>query len=224
MRKKGKAMEKLLITCPGCGGESPSDARFCIECGESFTSATGPTTRLATPTCASCGAENLPEANFCALCGRSMPGASTAAQPWPQQHTGPRTRRRSVPVAAPRPVPAAPAYHPRPAAPPMQAAPQVARQSHRCGKQGSISPAGLVLLVGIVALVVMKAFTWPLFLLVGAAAILVHHAERGRLSQGLKVVGMGAAIALVAANPQIWPVLLIAFIFAKILGKGRRVW
>src|SRR5262245_40236835 len=120
--KKGKIMEKTLITCRSCGGESPSDARFCIECGESFTSTTGPTTRLATPTCPNCGSENLPGANFCALCGRSMPGATEVAQPWPQQ-SGPQVRRLRVPVTPPPPQPITPSYQPRPAAPVAPVAP-----------------------------------------------------------------------------------------------------
>ncbi|MGH2962266.1 MAG: zinc-ribbon domain-containing protein, partial [Solirubrobacterales bacterium] len=49
------------MTCPNCGTENPSRARFCMSCGTSLA-----------PECPSCGADNPAGAKFCIECGTSL--------------------------------------------------------------------------------------------------------------------------------------------------------
>lgn len=215
-------METSLISCKSCGGESPSDARFCIECGESLHSATGPTTLLMTPTCAACGSENLPDARFCGICGRAMAGTTGDAAPWVQPQVPQQPRLR--PYAAPAPRPIAPSAPMQPMVAPQQSFPRpvVAQRQYRVGRHSGFSPALLIAMVGFGALLVLKAMSWPLVLLVIGAAFLVHQAEHGRLNHALRTVAIAGSVLFVASNPRFWPVLLIAFGLFKLMG-GRRV-
>jgi Double zinc ribbon len=219
-------METILISCKSCGGESPSDARFCIECGESLHSATGPTTLLATPTCAACGSENLPDARFCGICGRAMLAGPTAgASPWvqPQVPQQPRLRPYAAPAPRPAPMPIAPPAPIQPVAPPQSfPRPVAAHRQYRVGRHNGFSPAVLIAMVGFGALFVLKAMSWPLVLLVVGAVFIVHQAEHGRLNQALRTAAIAGSVLFVASNPRFWPVLLIAFGLFKLLG-GRRV-
>ena len=60
------------MICPNCHTENPSNAKFCIECGQ-------PLPRV----CAQCGAINPANAKFCYQCGRSLQASppSPAAAP-----------------------------------------------------------------------------------------------------------------------------------------------
>ncbi len=97
------------------------------------------------------------------------------------------------------------------------------RQYHPVRRRG-IGPAGIVLIFGMAALFLMKLMSWPLFLLVGAAAFLVYQAERGRLNQSLRMVIMAGAGLFVMSNPRMWPIMLVAFVVMKLLGGNRRIW
>src|SRR6266508_7030289 len=66
------------LRCERCGGESPADARFCIDCGAPLAPpSTGGTTRLPGMRCADCGTNNPEHARFCVVCGRGL-GMDTA--------------------------------------------------------------------------------------------------------------------------------------------------
>jgi ribosomal protein L40E len=227
-------MEHSYITCRNCGGENPSDARFCIECSESLMSATGPTTKLVTPTCTACGAENLPDARFCAMCGRSLPATVAVGTPWVQPQVAPHSSvrpsaPRRVPVVTPPkpPVSAPQAAFPRTMTPP--ALPQIPSQPRSHGHHhrhhrhhGGHGSAKVVLIFGIIALMVLKLATWPLIMLVLGAAFLVHQAERGRLEQALKGAAIVGAIALVANNPRMWPLIIVGIVLMKIVGSSKK--
>jgi len=58
------------VTCPSCGAEHQSGAKFCDQCGS----------RLATA-CSACGAELRPGARFCSDCGASQAGRASATLP-----------------------------------------------------------------------------------------------------------------------------------------------
>src|SRR4029453_11075164 len=49
------------MTCPSCGTDNPSGARFCNGCGAQLARV-----------CSSCGAENTPTARFCSECGQAL--------------------------------------------------------------------------------------------------------------------------------------------------------
>lgn len=220
-------LEIHLITCRSCGGESPHDARFCIECGETLASATGPTTKLATPTCQSCGAENVPDARFCGICGRAMPAFAATPEPWPSSVGIPMPSRAHAHQSAPRPTLA-----PSPAEPPMvaPALPQpITGAPRRHGRRhghtwhhGGPPPAVIVAIVGFGALFVLHALSMPAILLVVAATFLVHQAEHGRVQPAIRTIAMVGAGILVLTNPRFWPILLIGFFVMKLFG-GRRV-
>jgi len=61
------------VSCPGCGGESPAGAKFCVGCGAALL-----------PRCPSCGAELPARARFCPDCG--APGSSRAPRE-PREYT-----------------------------------------------------------------------------------------------------------------------------------------
>lgn len=209
-------MVQTYITCRQCGGESPDDARFCIECGETLNAATGATTKLPMPTCAGCGSENLPEAKFCAICGRSVQ-AATAAHPWAQPAQLPPAQLRP-----PRPVPVQSA--PRTIVPPT-IAPVLSQHAmqRKAPRSGGVNPAMIVVLVGIGVLFALKMVTVPLVLLVLATGYLIKQAERGRLEQSLKMVLIIGAGYLAMTNPRFWPMWIAAFIIMKIMPPRGRV-
>ena len=55
------------MKCDVCGRENPPNARFCRECGISFTEL-----EQAHMKCDACGRENPPDARFCRECGKSL--------------------------------------------------------------------------------------------------------------------------------------------------------
>jgi hypothetical protein len=82
----------------------------------------------------------------------------------------------------------------------------------------------MVFLVGMLALWVVHAFSWPLILVVLAATFLVRAAERGRIEQAMRTVLIAGAGVFVISHPRMWPLLLIVFGVMKLIGSGRRVW
>src|SRR5260221_10474977 len=134
-----------ILHCDRCGGDSPTDARFCIDCGAPISAATtGPTTRLSGIVCPSCNTNNPEHARFCVVCGRAFgtatprPAAPPAAAPAPTRPSA----RPSYPRMATPPtlVPSRPWP---PAHPPTSA--------HRRQGLGN-DPGGIVFLIGLVAL------------------------------------------------------------------------
>jgi class 3 adenylate cyclase/tetratricopeptide (TPR) repeat protein len=76
------------VTCPSCGSENASGAKFCNECG----------TPLAAG-CPSCGATNRPGAKFCSECGTALgAGAPDQSIERPVQAVAPVSERRLVTV------------------------------------------------------------------------------------------------------------------------------
>lgn len=222
-------MQTTITTCQRCGGENPSDAQYCIECGEALTLAIGPTTKLATAICPSCGSGNPLDASFCAICGRSMPEASTVGQAWAAPQSVPQARLRPQPASVPTPTPLAPPLVVAPPAPPSTVPhsyprPMAARRHYRPAHRHGFSPAAIVLILGLIGLSVMKLMSLPFLLLVGGAAFLVYQAEHGRFIQSLRMVIMAVAGWFVITNPRMWPILIAAFLLIKLLGGNRRIW
>jgi ribosomal protein L40E len=214
--------ETSLVTCRNCGGESPHDARFCIECGETLALAIGPTTKLATPTCQSCGTENLPDASFCGICGRAMQGVAPIPQAWPtpvgysvpQRAPAPQVTARPASVEEPPFVPIAPQS--------ITTAPRHQRRRNYTGQRGGLPLAAVVALIGFGAVAILHAMSWPAIMLVLAAVFLVHQAEHGRAQHAIRtiaIVGMGAVLM---SNPRFWPILVVGFGLMKLFG-GRRI-
>jgi len=66
------------MKCANCGNENPSDARFCLACGQSMVSPVREGTRLqpdwgmANITCLQCGTSNPPGKAYCGTCGSRL--------------------------------------------------------------------------------------------------------------------------------------------------------
>src|SRR5690242_6417249 len=169
-----------ILHCDRCGGDNPTDARFCIDCGAPIqTATTGPTTRLSGIICPSCKSNNPEHARFCVVCGRAF-GAAAPPQPRPA----------APPMGVPAPTrPAARPSYPRmatpltllPSRPWPPAQPPVTTQR----RQGlGHDPGGVVFLIGLVALLASHTI-WPGILLLLGLTNLVHQAARGRPDQGV---------------------------------------
>ncbi len=78
-------MSANVILCQGCGQESPSEAKFCIQCGERFALR-----------CPSCGAAVALGARFCAECGTSLSGSTVPSRPAAQAEAGGERRQLTV--------------------------------------------------------------------------------------------------------------------------------
>jgi Double zinc ribbon len=196
------------LHCDRCGGDSPADARFCIDCGAPVGAATtGPTTRLAGIACPSCNTNNPEHARFCVVCGRAF----GAAQP-------PRPRPTAPPTAT-RP-PAHPSY-PRMATPPTlipshRLPPAPTRQ--RQGRHND--PGAIVFVIGLVALLASHAL-WPGILLLLGFTNLVHQAARGRADRGMRALLWLGALTLLFATGTLWPGILILIFISMAMGGGR---
>ncbi len=145
-----------ILHCDRCGGDSPTDARFCIDCGAPIGAATtGPTTRLTGIVCRSCNTNNPEHARFCVVCGRAF----GAAMPPPPRPAAP-------PAAAPAPTrPAARPSYPRMATQPTLLPSRPWPPSHppttAHHRQGlGNDPGGVVFLIGLVALLASNS-AWP---------------------------------------------------------------
>lgn len=224
-------MMDMPIICTRCNGESPSNAQFCIECGEAFAAATGPTTLLKAAACPHCNAELHDGARFCVVCGQSLDGGVAAQRapqpqptPWPQPqtHAQPRAQRAQRPPlpAASQPAQVYPRVH-VPSAPLPQ--PAVA-PAHRKHHKGDIPLSKLIFFGGLAFLLFTKALFWPAILIVLGLTFIAHQAERGRFEDGLRTAFIFGAIWLVATHPRFWPALLIIFIASRLFGRGRSPW
>ena len=196
------------LHCEHCGGDSPADARFCIDCGAPIGAATtGPTTRLAGITCPSCKTNNPEHARFCVVCGRAF-GAAPPPQP------------RSATRPGPTRPPASPSY-PRMATPPtlIPARPQPPAPARHHYRPHS-DPGGIVFLIGLVALLASHAF-WPGILLLLGLTNLVHQAARGRPDKGMYALLWLGGLTLLFATGTFWPGILILFFISMAMGGGR---
>jgi Double zinc ribbon len=204
-----------ILHCDRCGGDSPTDARFCIDCGAPVGAATtGPTTRLTGIVCPACNTNNPDHARFCVVCGRAF-GATAPAQPRP---IAPRP-------AAPAPTqPAARPSYPRMATPPTlvpgRALPPTPPPSTAQRRQGtSHDPGAVVFLIGLVALLASHTI-WPGILLLLGLTNLVHQAARGRPDHGVRALFWLGGLTLLFATGTFWPGILILFFISMALGKG----
>jgi predicted amidophosphoribosyltransferase len=63
------------MTCPQCNRPTPTDAKFCPECGGRLSLA-----------CPACGVDNAPGSKFCKECGQPL-GRAAPTPPAPQSYT-----------------------------------------------------------------------------------------------------------------------------------------
>ncbi len=191
------------IHCQQCGGESPSDARFCIECGADMMAASGPTTRLAVERCPGCGFENPPKARFCAACGRSFSISGVLSRPA-------QVFLRIEPVHSPVAV----------VIPRQRTHSQHGSGKRRKGNSGGIS--AIILLGGILVLMFTGSYFWPGILLVVAASILASKITSGHPEEGLMPVLWLGGLAFLFATNQMWPGILALIFLSMALKSGQR--
>ena len=110
----------MMILCPNCGAQQPSDARFCEECGSPFQSAPSKVTYVGSslpaavthpPTvpaslpgaegseplfCTRCGTQLEADSVFCHNCGAAVGGGVRAEVPMARTHWGPPPTLRVV--------------------------------------------------------------------------------------------------------------------------------
>jgi hypothetical protein len=196
-----------ILHCDRCGGDSPTDARFCIDCGAPVGAATtGPTTRLSGIVCPACATNNPEHARFCVVCGRAFGAA--APPPAARAPTQP-TARPSYPRMATPPTlmpgqPLSPAQPPNP--------------TQRRPNAGN-DPSGLVFVIGLVALLASHMI-WPGILLLLGFTNLVHQAARGRADHGLRALLWLGGLTLLIATKTFWPGILLLIFISMALGKG----
>lgn len=203
--------------CERCGGDSPADARFCIDCGATLApAATGDTTRLPGMRCPSCGTNNPDHARFCVVCGCGLvAGAAPARRPAPQ----PR------PPAAPPHRPHSTRQHsyPRIDAPPV--ALPMAPLRPPAMRQRSVGPfrgnGPLIFAVGLFVLL-MTGNIWPGILWLIGVSSFVGAAMHGRGDKALQALFWWGGLALLFATGTFWPgILLLMFIGMVLGGRGR---
>jgi Double zinc ribbon len=203
--------------CERCGGDSPADARFCIDCGATLASAAiGETTRLPGMRCPGCGTNNPEHARFCVVCGRGLvAGAAPASRPVPQplppaatQRQPHSARQHSYPRVAPPPV-AFPVAPPRPAA---------VRQPRAGALRGN---GPLLFAVGLFVLV-MTGNIWPGILWLIGISSFVGATMHGRGDKAFQALLWWGGLALLFATGTFWPgILLLIFIGMALGGHGR---
>ena len=207
--------EVALRICPQCGYESPQDAQFCIECGESLSTHTGPTTYLGGPICEQCGNAELIGARYCRLCGQALSVETSVGQPWVARVSPPPPHlHQALPALAAQPQ-AVPQGS-------LPSSPFVPTTPPNIAPHKRFSMAGIIVLVGLALLLFTKAFTWPLLLLVLGAAYIVTELEKGRTNQALTVLACLGVATLFWSQPRLlsmigrgWPMLFFFFFFFK---------
>jgi hypothetical protein len=202
-----------MLTCERCGGTSPHDARFCIDCGETLVAATiGPTTRLGGISCPACHTQNPENARFCVVCGRGLsftpPPQPAPARPTPQPNAAP-----------PRPTATPPHYnYPRVATPQTltsaRAQPPQARQ-HRSQHN---EPGALIFLIGMVVLLASHTL-WPGILMLIGISLVANQIASGYVSQGIRMMLWLGGLTLLFATGTFWPGIIILCILNAVLGK-----
>jgi hypothetical protein len=204
--------------CERCGGDSPAEARFCIDCGATLApGATGDTTRLPGMRCSNCGTTNPEHARFCVVCGRGLvAGAAPAARPAPQPPAwspGPKgarphsARQHTYPRVAPPPV----AF---PVAPP---APAPIYRPQAGGLRGG---GPLLFLIGLFVLL-MTGKIWPGILLLIGVSMFVEATMHRRGDKALQALVWWGGLALLFATGTFWPGILLLVFLGMALGGGR---
>jgi hypothetical protein len=197
-----------VLHCDRCGGDNPTDARFCIDCGAPIGAATtGPTTRLAGIACPSCNTNNPEHARFCVVCGRAF----GAAKPRP--------------AAPPPAAPAARPSYPRMATPPtlMAARPQPPAQPPRTAQRQhgfGNDPSPVVFLIGLFALLASHTI-WPGILLLLGLTNLIHQGAQGRSDHGVRTLLWLGGLTLLFATGTFWPGILILLFINMAMNGGR---
>lgn len=198
------------LRCERCGGESPADARFCIDCGAPLVpAATGPTARLAGMRCPNCQTVNPENARFCVVCGHGLV-AGTASRPRPTpvrpvpRQSYPRVDARPAPIPV-RPAP--PAWH---------------------GAAHGQYVGMLVFLVGLLLLIATHRI-WPGILLLIGISSLIGQTNRGRPEKGLAHLIWWGGLALLFATGLFWPGLLLLILLCAAISNwagpsGWRYW
>jgi len=227
-----------ILHCDRCGGDSPTDARFCIDCGAPIGAATtGPTTRLTGIVCPACKTNNPEHARFCVVCGRAF---GAAAPPQPRPAAGPAPTRPVARPGYPRmptpptsagPAPTRPAArpsYPRMATPPTLLPSRPWPPAHppttKHRRQGlGNDPGGVVFLIGLVALLASHTI-WPGILLLLGLTNMVHQAARGRPDHGVRGLLWLGGLTLLFATGTFWPGILIIFFISMVLRGGPRHW
>ena len=213
---KGHTMAEKLI-CEQCGGDSPTDARFCIDCGATVApAATGPTTRLQGVRCPGCGSGNPEHARFCVVCGRGLTPDAMATQPRPQPVAPPISQPRahsahqhSYPQVA---APQAPQIGPpqRPYAP--------ARRSH-----GWHNPAP-IFVIGLLFLLITRSL-WPGILVLIGVTNFLKSSSRGHGHHATMALLWWVGLAFLFATRTFWPGILVLIGGSMLLsGRGRGGW
>lgn len=189
-------MAETMI-CKRCGGDNPADARFCIDCGATFDSATtGPTTRLAGVNCPGCQTRNPEHARFCVVCGRSLaPGQQPMRSPQPRPQATRPAQQSHQRMATP------PTFTPyRPAPPRLPPA-----------RPHSQNPAPFIFLIGLVVLFANHAI-WPGILMLIGISILISQVAQGRPYRGMNALFWIGCITLLLATGAFWPGIIVLFL------------
>jgi hypothetical protein len=198
------------VRCAQCGGQSPTDAQFCIECGKPIANpATGPTTRLAGVACPNCGTNNPENARFCVVCGRTL-----TAAPNPQPRPAPAR------PAPPRPTPMRPAPHqsyPRvDTTPPFIPARPMTPPARR-SRAGGPNVGVLVFLFGLLFLASSR-FLWPGILLLIGIVFLIDQSMRGRADKAIIGLLWLGGLTILFATGTFWPGILILWLLSMVFG------
>jgi hypothetical protein len=105
----------------------------------------------------------------------------------------------------------------RPQPPAHQPAP-----AHRKHSSGG-DPAGIIFLIGLVALFASHLI-WPGILLLIGFTNLVHQAARGRADHGMRALFWLGGLTLLFATGSFWPGILILFFISMAMRGGSRHW
>jgi Double zinc ribbon len=213
--------------CKRCGGVSPADARFCIDCGAPLApAATGDTTRLPGMRCPSCATNNPEHARFCVVCGRGLVGGVTpAARPAPQPRPALQPRPPAMPPGPKGASPHSPRQHsyPRVASPPvvLPVAPRppvvITHRSNRSARANGPLLFGVGLLILIVTGNIWPGILW----LIGISGF-VGAMTHGRGDKAFQALLWWGGLALLFASGTFWPgILLLVFLSMALGGHGR---
>ena len=212
-----------MTRCARCGGESPADGRFCIDCGAALApAAIGETTRLPGVRCPSCGNSNPEHARFCVVCGRGLAEGATP-RPVPQPQPSPRpTHWQQPPAGSPAPT-HSPRQHTYPrvaqAPTPLPVAPR--QQSWPRHRPGGLSGAGpLLFLVGVFVLL-MTGNIWPGILWLVGISSFVGAAAAGRSDKALTSLIWWVGLALLFATGAFWPGILVLVLLCMMVNGHR---
>ena len=197
---------KETLHCQKCGGDCPTDARFCIDCGATLApAATGATTRLPGMRCPGCGTSNPEHARFCVVCGRGLQAGAVApkrlAPPQPPVSSAPRPiQQHSYPRVAtpPAPIQAPPSYAPR-------------RKSSR------LPGIGWPLFAALAFVMLVTHTFWPGILVLIGFGNYISAESRGQHDRALTALFWWGGLALLFALNIFWPGIIVLIVLGKVL-------